>query len=49
MNYQFHLMARVDDTTQVVLEHIKVHDKFCNCLKTRLNWSKDMNDERDAQ
>jgi hypothetical protein len=48
VNYQFHLMARVDDTTQVVLEHIKVHDKFCNCLKTRLNWSKNVNDERDA-
>ena len=48
VNFQFHLIARVDDTTQLVLEHIRVHDNFSNCLKTRLNWSKNVNDERDA-
>lgn len=48
VNFQFHLIARVDDTTQLVLEHIRVHDNFPNCLKTRLNWSKNVNDERDA-
>jgi hypothetical protein len=48
VNFQFHLIAHVDDTTQLVLEHIRVHDNFPNCLKTRLNWSKNVNDERDA-
>jgi hypothetical protein len=48
MNFQFHLIARIDDTTQVILEHICTHDNFENALKTRLNWSKNVQDERDA-
>ena len=48
VNLQFHLIARIDDSTQVVLEHIRVHDRFPSCLKTRLNWSKNVTDERDA-
>lgn len=48
VNFQFHLIARVDDSTQLVLEHIRVHDAFPNALKTRLNWSKNVDDERDA-
>jgi hypothetical protein len=48
VNFQFHLIARVDDTTQLVLEHIRVHDNFPNCLKAQLNWSKNANDKRDA-
>ena len=48
VNFQFHLIARVDDSTQLVLEHIRVHDSFPNALKTRLNWSKNVDDERDA-
>ena len=47
-NFQFHLIARIDDTTQLVLEHIRVHNTFPNALKTRLNWSKNVEDERDA-
>jgi hypothetical protein len=47
-NFQFHMIARIDDTTQVILEHIRVHDNFENALKTRLNWSKNVQDERDA-
>lgn len=48
MNFQFHMIARIDDTTQVTIDHIRVHDNFENALKTRLNWSKNVNDERDA-
>jgi hypothetical protein len=48
INYQFHMMARIDDVTQVVLRHIRVHDHFSDALKTRLNWSKNVLDERDA-
>ena len=35
VNFQFHLIARVDDSTQLVLGHIRVHDAFPNALKTR--------------
>ena len=48
INLQFHLIARIDDMTQVVLEHIRVHDNFPNARKTHLNWSKNVQDERDA-
>jgi len=47
-NFQFHLIARVDNSTQLVLEHNRVHDKFPSALKTRLNWSKNVDDKRDA-
>ena len=47
-NFQFHLIARIDDCTQVLTENILVHDSFCNALKTRLNWSKNVSEERDA-
>jgi Transcriptional activator of glycolytic enzymes len=47
-NFQFHLLARIDDTTQVLVENLRVHDSFCNALKTRLNWSKNVSEERDA-
>jgi hypothetical protein len=46
--FQFHLIARIDDTTQVSVDNIRVHDNFCNALKTRLNWSKNFTEERDA-
>ena len=30
------------------MENLRVHDSFCNALKTRLNWSKNVSEERDA-
>ena len=39
-NFQFHMIARIDDTTQVIMDHIRVHDHFENALKIRLNCSK---------
>ena len=47
-NFQFYLIARIDDTTQVLVDNVRVHDNFCNALKTRLNWSKNVTEERDA-
>jgi hypothetical protein len=47
-NFQFHLIARIDDTTQVLTENIRVHESFPNALTTRLNWSKNVTEERDA-
>ena len=48
MNFQFHLIARIDCTTQVKMENLQVHNDFDFCLKTKLNWSKNVNEERDA-
>jgi hypothetical protein len=39
---------RINDTTQVVLDHIQVHDNFENDLETKMNLSKNVQDERDA-
>jgi len=33
MNFQFHLITKIDDTTQVVLEDICTHDNFEKALK----------------
>jgi hypothetical protein len=51
VNFQFHLIACVDDSynSTHTLEHIHVHNNFPNCLnKTRLNWSKNVNEKTDA-
>jgi hypothetical protein len=48
LNYQVHLIARIADTTHVTIDNICVHDEFSKCLKTKLNWSKNMQQERDA-
>jgi myo-inositol-hexaphosphate 3-phosphohydrolase len=40
INFQSHVIARIDDTTLALTVHIRVHDLFPNCLKTKLNWSK---------
>jgi hypothetical protein len=47
-NFQFHLLARIDDTKQVLVENVCVHDPLCNAIKTRLNWSKNVGKEHDA-
>ena len=36
-------------SAQLVLEHIQVHDSFPSALKTRLNWSKNLNNKQDEQ
>ena len=48
MNFQFHLIACLYDTTQVVLEHIWVHNNFPHALKAQSNWSKYAQDESDV-
>ena len=48
INFQFHLIGRIDDSTQVLIENLRMHDSFANCLKTKLNWSKNVGEERDA-
>ena len=41
-------MARLDDTCNIPRENIEVHPDFPFALKTRLNWAKNCNEERDA-
>jgi hypothetical protein len=41
-NFQFHMIARIDDTTQVLVDNVQIHNSFPNALKTRLNWSKNV-------
>ena len=48
MNYQFHLITSIDDTTQAQIENLQKHDYFDFYLKTILNWSKNVTDERNA-
>jgi hypothetical protein len=48
LNYQLHLLARIDNTIQITIDNIRVHNEFSNCLKTKLNWSKNVQEERDA-
>ena len=48
INYQFHLIARIDNATQLLIEHVSTHNFYPNALKTKLNWSKNVSEERDA-
>jgi hypothetical protein len=48
MNFQFHMISRIDDATQVQMDTLIPHDRFEFLLKTKLNWSKNVLDERDA-
>ena len=48
INFQFHLLACIDDMTQVLVESDCVHDSFCNALKERMNFSKNVTEEGDA-
>ena len=36
INFQFHMIARINNTTHVIMGHIRVHDNFEDALKTRL-------------
>ena len=47
-NFQFHISARINDTTQALIDHIRIHDLFPNCFNTKLNWSKNVGNEQDA-
>ena len=48
MCFQVHLIARMDDSMNVLMENIAVHPRFPFCLRTRLKWSKNVREERDA-
>ena len=48
-NYQFHMIGRVDDCTQLQLESVQSNQNFPSfAIKTKLNWSKNVLEERDS-
>ena len=48
MNFQFHMASRLYGTCNISRENIQVHPNFEFALKTRLNWAKSSNEERDT-
>jgi hypothetical protein len=46
--FQFNLIARVDDTAHLKKENIRTHPEFNFSLLTRMCWSKNVHEERDA-
>jgi hypothetical protein len=46
--FQFHFIARLDDTLHVRKDSIKVCDEFDFTVTTQLRWAKNVHDERDA-
>ena len=48
MNYQLHMISRIDCATQAMCNNLKKHDQFDFALKSKLEWSKNVMEERDA-
>ena len=48
MCLQFHLIARIDDTMMLKMDSIRKSTTFSYLLQVRLNWSKNVREERDA-
>ena len=48
MNYQFHLISRIDCACQALVENLQPTPIFSFALKTRLRWSKNVLEERQA-
>lgn len=48
MNFQYSLIARIDDACHMEKEELKPHSRFDFALTVRLNWSKNVMEERDA-
>jgi hypothetical protein len=46
--FQYNLIARIDDSTQFILENLTASADFDFTLRSKLNWSKNVNEERDA-
>jgi hypothetical protein len=46
--FQIHLIARVDDTTHIFANELKIHPKFPFALSVKLRWTKNCREERHA-
>ena len=48
LNFQFHLISRIDDSMNFKINNIQKSAPFPHFLQARLNWSKNVSEERDA-
>ena len=48
LKYQFHMIARNDDVAHIDWDSIMSNPQYDFALKTKLRWSKNVNEERDA-
>ena len=48
MCLQFHVIARIDDTMHIRMENLRRSNIFSYLLQVRLNWSKNVREERDS-
>ena len=48
MCLQFHVISRIDDTMHIKMENLRKINTFSFLLQVRLNWSKNVREERDA-
>jgi hypothetical protein len=46
--FQFHMIARIDDTAKFYVEDLKANTQFDFTLLAKMCWSKNVQDERDA-
>jgi hypothetical protein len=46
--FEYNLIARIDDSTQFLMENLTANPDFNFTLRSKLNWSKNVNEERDA-
>ena len=46
--YQLHMISWIDCATQAMCNNLKKHTQFDFALKTKLEWSKNVMEERDA-
>ena len=47
-SFQFHTVARIDDSCQFMMNKLVHHDQFPFALKARMRWSKNVLEERSA-
>ena len=48
INFQYHMISRIDCAAEAKLRNLKVHPDFDFALRARLDWSKNVTEERQA-
>jgi regulator of replication initiation timing len=48
IKFQFHMISRIDDASQFLMDNLTANDDNDFTLRSKLNWSKNVREERDA-
>ena len=48
LTFQFNMIGRIDDCTQFQMENLTSNEDFDFTLRSKLNWSKNIHEERNA-